>query len=455
MNDINETIRRQREYFGSGATRPVEFRREMLKALRTALERHEEELYAALYEDLHKGREEAFLTELSIVYQEISAHLHGVARWSRRRSVRPALQVLPSRSHVTAEPLGTALIVAPWNYPVNLLFTPLVGAISAGCTAVLKSSPYTPHVDEVMERIVTETFDERYIAYFRGGREVNTALLAGRYDIIFFTGSPSLGRVVMEAAAKHLTPVVLELGGKSPCIVDRTADVEMAAKRTVWGKTLNAGQTCIAPDYLFIHKDVKERFMKAARKYIKEFYGENPMESPIYPRIVSEKAMKRLVRLLKSDGETVIGGEYDMGERYIAPTFIDGIDPDSDIMQEEIFGPVMPVMEFETIESVIEYINSHEKPLALYYFGDRGTARRVTGRTSSGGVCVNDTIMHIANPHLPFGGVGNSGMGAYHHRRTFEAFTHRKAVLVSNKRVELPVKYPPYKWVKCIKGLLK
>ncbi len=455
MRDIHETRGRQREYFLTGATRGTEFRKGQLRALRRAIERHEEELYAALYRDLHKGRDEAFITELSIVYQEIGAQLRHVGRWSRRRRVRSALQVLPSRSYIAAEPLGGALIIAPWNYPVNLLFTPLAGAIAAGCTAVLKSSPYTPHVDEVMERIVKETFEERYIAYFRGGREVNSALLAERHDIIFFTGSPALGRVVMEAAAKHLTPVVLELGGKSPCIVDKGADVEMAAKRTVWGKTLNAGQTCIAPDYLFVHRAVKEEFLAAAERYIREFYGDNPKESPLYPRIVSEKAMERLRGLMGSGGRAVIGGEYDMGERYIAPTFIEGISPTSPIMEEEIFGPVMPVMEFEETEEVIEYVNSHEKPLALYYFGDRRTAREVERRTSSGGMCVNDTIMHIANPHLPFGGVGNSGMGAYHHKRTFEAFTHRKAVLVSHRSVELPVKYPPYKWIKHIEHLLR
>lgn len=344
--------------------------------------------------------------------------------------------------------------MAPWNYPFNLLICPLVGAISAGCCAVLKPSPYTPRTAAVMEQMISETFPQNYISVVQGDRHVNTLLLAERYDIIFFTGSPSLGKLVMEAAAKNLTPCVLELGGKSPCIVDKEANIKIAARRIMWGKTINAGQTCIAPDYLFVHESVKVELFAEMKQAIRDFFGENPETSPFFPRIVNDKAMERLLPLLQQ-GDIVFGGENNRAERYIAPTVIDNVQPDFAIMQEEIFGPILPVLTFNDINTVIKYVNTHEKPLAFYYFGDHTKAKAVLAQTTSGGACVNDVLMHIANPKLPFGGVGNSGMGQYHHHESFIAFSNRRAVVHSFNWFDLKAKYVPFKGLKPLKRFLK
>lgn len=339
--EIRRIVERQREFFRSGRTLDLEFRRENLRALERALHKWEGRLADALWQDLHKSYEEAYLTELSIVLGEVKNHIAHLGRWAAPRRVCTPLKMFPSRSKVILEPLGCSLIIAPWNYPVQLLLNPLVGAISAGCTAVLKPSPYVPRVSRVMEEMIRETFATEYVAVVQGNREVNTALLEERYDIIFFTGSPSLGRRVMRAASEHLTPVVLELGGKSPCIVDRDADIPMAARRIAWGKSLNAGQTCIAPDYLLVHAGVKERLIEALGKEFEHLLGKNPQEAKHFVRIVSDKAFDRLTGYLK-DGNVRIGGTYDREERYIHPTVLDGVKEDSPIMQEEIFGPLFP-----------------------------------------------------------------------------------------------------------------
>ena len=359
--------------------------------------------------------------------------------------------MFPSRSRIISEPLGTALIISPWNYPVQLLLTPLVGAISAGCTAVLKPSPYVPNVSKVIEDMIADTFPEDYIAVTQGHRDVNAALLEERWDIIFFTGSPSLGRRVMTAAAKYLTPVVLELGGKSPCIIDKDADINVAAKRVAWGKTLNAGQTCIAPDYLMVHEDVKSRFLEALGKAFAELLGSNPQESGHFVRVVNDAAFERLTGYFK-DGNIVFGGHTDKAERYIEPTVLDNVSPDSPVMQEEIFGPIFPVLTFRNISEVTEFVTSREKPLALYYFGTNGDY--VLKHTSSGGSCLNNTILHIANEHVPFGGVGMSGMGSYHGKLSFDAFTHYRSNIVTPTSIDLPFRYMPYKFFKMVKSLL-
>lgn len=442
----------QRARFRTGETLPEKFRRTMLRRLDAALVNWEERLCEALWEDLHKSREEAILTELSIVRGEIHHHLGHLREWMRPEKRATPLKLQPARSRIVAEPLGQALIVAPWNYPVQLLLNPLVGAISAGCTAMLKPSPHTPHVAEVLERMVAEIFDEEYITVVQGGREVNTHLFAMRWDVIFFTGSPALGRVVMRAAAEHLTPVILELGGKSPCIVDRGADLRIAARRIAWGKTLNAGQTCVAPDYLLIHRALRDAFVEAYGQALREMRGEDARQSRHYVRMVSDDAFERVAGYL-AQGRILIGGGTDAGERYIEPTLLGDVDPASPVMQEEIFGPVLPVLIFDELDEAVEFINGREKPLALYYFGPEMTGREVIRRTSSGGACLNDTIMHLANDHLPFGGVGHSGMGRYHGRDSFEAFTHRRSVLKVSGRIDLPFRYPPYRlfdWVKKI-----
>ena len=450
---IKALVAAQKEYFRSGATLDIAFRKQMLRRLQKAMHDWEQPLAEALYADLHKSYEEAYMTELSIVTGEIRNHLRNISRWSKCRCCATPLKMFPSRSRIVSEPLGSALIIAPWNYPVQLLLNPLVGAISAGCTAILKPSPYVPHVAKVLEEMICATFDEQYVAVVQGNRDVNTALLAERYDIIFFTGSPSLGRTVMTAAAKNLTPVVLELGGKSPCIVDKEADVEIAARRIVWGKGLNAGQTCIAPDYLLLHKSVKERFIEAFKRESCRLHGEDASRSAHYVRMVNDRAFERVAGYL-ADGEVVAGGDVKPEERYIEPTLLDGVSADAPVMQEEIFGPVFPIMTFESTEEAINFVVGREKPLALYYFGDTKRGWEVVRRTSSGGACINDTIMHIVNENLPFGGVGNSGMGRYHGRESFDAFSHRRSVVVTPIWLDLPFRYMPYSLFKLVKKLL-
>ncbi len=450
---IAEIVAGQREFFRSHATLDIDTRLKMLRRLGEALAKWERPLCDALHADLHKSYEEAYLTELSIVRGEIRNHLQHLKRWARDRRRATPLKMFPSRSRIVSEPLGVTLIVAPWNYPVQLLLNPLVGAISAGCTAVLKPSPYTPAVARVIEQMIAETFDERYIAVVQGNREVNSQLLEQRYDLIFFTGSPSLGRIVMQAAARNLTPVVLELGGKSPCIVDQKADIAVAARRIAWGKTLNAGQTCIAPDYILIHRSVKERFVEEYARALRKMHGDDPRRSPHFVRMVNDRAFERVKQYL-ADGRIRIGGEYDAAERYIAPTLLDEVDPSAPVMSDEIFGPVMPMIAFEAIDEAIDFVNGREKPLALYYFGRRSTGRRVIRLTSSGGACINDTIMHIANENIPFGGVGNSGMGGYHGRDSFEVFSHRRALVTTPTWLDLPFRYMPYRLFRWVKRIL-
>ena len=441
----------QERYFRSGATLDIKKRLDNLKAFEAAVRKWEKPLCDALWTDLHKSYEEAYLTEISILLGEIRGHIHNIRKWSRPRRVPTPLKMFPSSGKVISEPLGNALIIAPWNYPVQLLLTPLVGAISSGCTAVLKPSPYVPNVSKVTEQMIRDTFSDEYVCVVQGNRDVNTALLDERWDLIFFTGSPDLGRKVMGAAARNLTPVILELGGKSPCIVDKDADLKMAAKRIAWGKSLNAGQTCIAPDYLMVHETVKASFLKELQSSFKELLGNEPKESRHFVRIVNDKAFDRLESYLQ-DGDIVFGGQTDKTERYFAPTVLDNVCPDAPVMREEIFGPIFPVQTFKDIDDVISFVTSREKPLALYYFGSQG--ERVLRHTSSGGACINDTIMHIANEALPFGGVGNSGLGSYHSKRSFDAFSHNRAVVKTPARPDLPFRYMPYKFFSIVKKLL-
>ena len=450
---ISQIVAAQKAYFHSGATLDIAFRKQMLRRLLKALNEWEKPLAEALYADLHKSYEEAYMTELSIVTGEIRNHLHNLSRWARRKRCSTPLKMFPSRSRMVVEPLGSSLIIAPWNYPVQLLLNPLVGAISAGCTSLLKPSPYVPHVAKVIEEMISATFEERYIAVVQGNRDVNTALLEERYDIIFFTGSPSLGCTVMAAAAKNLTPVILELGGKSPCIVDKDADIEMAARRIVWGKGLNAGQTCIAPDYLLLHESVKECFIEAFKRESAHLHGKDASQSKHYVRMVNDRAFERVASYL-ADGKVVAGGHTKPEERYIEPTLLDSVSLEAAVMQEEIFGPIFPIQTIKSTEEAIDFITKREKPLALYYFGPEKRGWEVIRRTSSGGACINDTIMHIANENLPFGGVGNSGMGRYHGRESFEAFSHRRSVVVTPTWLDLPFRYMPYKLFKFVKKLL-
>ena len=448
---ISTTCSKQKQFFRSGATLPLCFRRQMLRKLSDAMHQYEKPLAEALWTDLHKSYEEAYLTELSIVYGEIRNHLRHLRHWAKPERKSSPLAIMPASSRIIKEPLGNTLIIAPWNYPVQLLLNPLVGAISAGCTAMLKPSPYVPNVSRVLTEMIRATFPEEYIAIVEGNRQVNQMLLAERWDLIFFTGSPSLGKMVMEAAAKHLTPVVLELGGKSPCIIDKSADLEVAAKRVAWGKSLNAGQTCIAPDYLMIHEEVKDKFLKLLVKEWKHLLTKDPQKAKHFVRIVSDKALERLIGYL-DNGTIYHGGKYDKATRYLSPTILTDVQENAPVMQEEIFGPIFPVLTFKDLDEVISFVNKREKPLALYYFGKDD--QKILRHTTSGGACVNDVIMHIVNHKVPFGGVGNSGMGAYHGKDSFLIFSHRRSVIKTPTWVDMPFRYMPYKLFKLIKKMV-
>ena len=450
---IGAKVEAQKAYFRSGATLSYEFRIRQLKRLQKALEEWEKPLCDALWQDLHKSYEEAVMTELSIVKGEIRNHLRHLGGWMRTRRVSSPIKMFPSTTRIHTQPLGTALIIAPWNYPVQLLLNPLVGAISSGCTAVLKTSPYVPNVAQVLVQMIGCTFEEQYITVINGHRDMNTALLEQHFDHIFFTGSPALGQTVMEAAAKHLTPVVLELGGKSPCIVTESADLKVAARRIAWGKTINAGQTCIAPDYLLIHSSLKEQFVEAFRTALVELHGKDARESRHYCRMVSAKAFERVVGYM-AEGRVLVGGGSDAAERYIEPTLLEVTNLQTAVMQEEIFGPVLPVVTYQTEEEIAELVTSRPHPLALYYFGNKKEGKSLLVQALSGGACLNDTIMHIVNDHAPFGGVGNSGMGRYHGKESFLAFSHQRTVVSTPKHFDLPLRYMPYKLFGLIKRLL-
>ena len=452
---IEAVVKAQKEYFRSGATLDIKFRKEMLRRFGEAMQKWENKLCDALWHDLHKSYEEAYLTEISIVNGEIKNHLKHIGAWTRRRKAHSPLKLFPSRSYIVKEQLGSTLIVSPWNYPVQLLLNPLVGAISAGCTAVLKPSPYVPEVSKVIEEMICETFDERYIAVVQGNRDVNKILFDCRWDLIFFTGSPSLAKSVMASASRNLTPVILELGGKSPCIIDKSADIRMAAKRIAWGKTLNSGQTCIAPDYILIHEEVKEAFVKAFGEEVGNLHGEDIQADRHYVRMVNDKAFERVTGYFK-DGKIIYGGRSDAGTRFIEPTLIEDPALDSPVMTEEIFGPVFPVITVKEPfrETVIDFVASREKPLAFYYFGKESDGWEVIRRTSSGGGCINDVIMHIANENVPFGGVGNSGMGRYHSKESFEAFSHTRSIIATGTWIDLPFRYMPYTMFGLVKKIL-
>ena len=461
-NTSTETIQRiaekQKAYFRSGATLDISFRKQMLKKLLNAMNKWESRICDALWTDLHKSYEEAYLTEISIVTGEIRNHIKNLGKWAARKRRPSPLKLFPSRSYVVKEPLGNTLIISPWNYPVQLLLNPLVGAISAGCTVVLKPSPYVPNVSKAIEDMIKDTFEEQYIAVVQGNRDVNTALLAQRWDLIFFTGSPALAKTVMAAAAKNLTPVILELGGKSPCIIDKTADIKVAAKRLAWGKTLNSGQTCIAPDYILIHEDIKDEFVKAFGKEVKNLHGEDIQADKHYVRMVNDKAFERVTGYFK-DGKIIYGGRSDASSRFIEPTLIEDVALDSPLMTEEIFGPVFPIVTLNDKstsfrEKAIDFVTSREKPLAFYYFGKEADGWELVRRTSSGGGCINDVIMHIANENVPFGGVGNSGMGRYHDKESFEAFSHTRSIIATGNLIDLPFRYMPYKMFSLVKKIL-
>jgi len=450
---IEQLVLKQRAFFATGTTRNVKWRVKQLKAFEAGLHKWEKHICDALWQDLHKSYEEAYISEFGLVYGELREAIRKTPRWARRRCRPTPPAVLPSASYIVREPLGCTLIVSPWNYPVQLLLNPLVGCISAGCTAILKPSPYVPNVSKALEDFIADTFPEEFVAVVQGNRVVNGELFKHRYDLVFLTGSPSLGRIAMAAQAQYLTPMVLELGGKSPCIVDKDADIRLAARRIAWGKCLNSGQTCIAPDYLFLHQDIKKEFVAEFKAALKGLYPDGTENSDFFVHIVKESAFDRLTGYLA--GATILaGGRHDRSRLWIEPTLLDGVSPDSPVMQEEIFGPIFPIMTFRDRQEVVSFVNSREKPLAFYYFGKSAAAWDIIGQTTSGGACINDTIMHIANSRIPFGGVGNSGMGSYHSERSFLAFSHERSVVKTPTWIDAPFRYMPYKFFGMIKKMI-
>lgn len=441
---IQDLIQSQRLFFTEHITREIPFRLCALDRLQEGIRKYEPELTEALRNDLGKSAFESYASEIGLILREIKSAKKHLAGWSKEKKCPTPLFMAGSKSFVHPEPYGVVLIIAPWNYPVQLTLSPLIGAIAAGNCAIVKPSPDAPCSSDVLTRLIDECFESEYIAVTATDAHTTEMLLQKRFDYIFYTGGVRFGKSVMEAAARHLTPVTLELGGKSPCIVDDDADLPVAARRIVWGKLLNCGQTCVAPDYLMVHSTIKDRLIDAIRQEIARQYGEDPRLSPDYPRIVNRIHIDRLLPLLK-DGDIVCGGTADPDERYIAPTLIENVRPGSPLLTDEIFGPILPVIPFDDIDDCVEYINTHEKPLALYYFTrSKKRARYMIQHTSSGGVCINDTISHVVNPDLPFGGIGNSGIGQYHGRYSFETFSHPKSVVKTTTAFNIGLKFAPY-----------
>lgn len=453
---LQALLESQQLFFTSGKTRGLSYRKEALKKLRSAILMHEEELYQALHKDLHKSAFESYATEIGFVLDELRFHLKKLHKWVKPKRVSSSIVSFPARGYKTNEPLGTVLIIAPWNYPFQLMVAPLIGAISAGNTVIIKPSEIAENTAQIIEKMVNSSFEKEYIHVVTGGVETSQALLKLRFNHIFFTGSPRVGKIVMQSAAKQMIPVTLELGGKSPCIVDETAPLELTARRIVWGKLLNAGQTCIAPDYLYVHKKIKEPLIKAIIAAIKKAYGKDARKSSDFPRIITRANMERLAALL--DGAKIAyGGHYDKEEKYFEPTILDEVSFDLPVMQQEIFGPILPVLTFSDPEEIIFQVNARPRPLSLYVFSKSRTfQKKIISSIPAGGVTVNDTLMHIASNKLPFGGVGNSGMGKYHGYFSFETFSNAKPVVYRGTWIDIPIRYAPYgKKLKIIKYLMR
>lgn len=441
--DIHEIVESEKHFFRTGVTRGVDFRIDMLKKFRKAIIENDELISAALKADLNKQPFESYMCETGLLLEEINFHIKRLKKWSKTRRVKSGIGQLPGKSYVCPEPYGVVLIMAPWNYPVQLCLMPLVGAISAGNCAVVKPSAYAPESSRVISKLIESAFPTGFVTAVEGGRDANKALLDEPFDYIFFTGSVAVGKTVMEAAAKRLTPVTLELGGKSPIIVDETANLPLAARRIAFGKVLNAGQTCVAPDYLMIEKSVEAPFIEEYKKALADFFPEGDMSGMV--RIINDKHFDRVCNILDNSGNVVIGGARDAETRFIEPAVLTGVPVDSPAMQQEIFGPVLPVLPYEKLDDCIDFIRSRPKPLALYIFSEnKMNQEKVLNSCSFGGGCINDTVIHLASSHMSFGGVGESGMGSYHGKKSFDTFTHYRSVLKQGK-LDVKLRYFPYK----------
>ena len=455
--EIKNLVTRQRSYFQTGATLPVEARLKALRKLYAAVYGHQREIHGALQEDLGKSHFESYMCETGMVLDEISCMLKHLRRWAKDETVPTPLAQFHSHSYRMPSPYGAVLIMSPWNYPFMLTLSPLVDALAAGNTAVVKPSAYSPHTSQVIGRILSQCFPAHYVAVVTGGREENTCLLKEHFDYIFFTGSQAVGREVMGNAAAHLTPVTLELGGKSPCIVDQTANIRLAARRIVFGKYLNCGQTCVAPDYIYCHRSVKNELVAEIKKQIRKQYGSEPLRNPDYGKIINEKHFNRILGLMELE-KIVWGGRADRDSLRIEPTVMDHVRFSDPVMQEEIFGPILPVLTFEHLDEAIQKVNSMAHPLALYMFtSDRRAAKKVMARCGFGGGCVNDTIIHLATTYMGFGGFGESGMGAYHGKTGFDTFTHYRSIVDKRTWLDLPMRYQPYRkvWERAVRFFLR
>jgi aldehyde dehydrogenase (NAD+) len=450
----NVIVQQQRKFFQTEQTRSISFRLEQLTKLKQAIIDRQEAILQAAKADLGRPAFEAYFEIATL--GEINLALKNLKTWAKPQRVNSPVDQFPASAWIQPDPLGVVLIIGPWNYPFQLMISPLVGAIAAGNCAILKPSEHAPHTSKVVAEMIANTFDPNYIAAVEGDANTSQELLAEKFDHIFFTGGSAVGRIIMAAAAKHLTPVTLELGGKSPCIVDSDTHLDRTAKRIAWGKLINAGQTCIAPDYLLVNRQIKDTLIDRIKHHIKDFYGENPAQSPDYGRIIHRKHFDRLIAFL-DQGEIILGGDYNPDDRYLAPTLIDGVTWDDPVMQEEIFGPILPILIYDDLEEAIAQVNAHPKPLALYFFSnDRQKQERILQATSSGGVCLNDTVMQVSVSTLPFGGVGESGIGSYHGKASFNTFSHFKSVLRREFWLDLGWRYAPYtaQKLKQIKGIV-
>lgn len=454
--NITELLEIQHSFFKTGKTKDITFRKTCLIKLEKEINKRENDIIDALYKDFKKSKYEAVMTETAIIKSEIRKFINNIHKWTKPKRVFPNLLNFPSSAHIYKEPYGTVLIISPWNYPYQLAFSPLIGAIAAGNTIILKPSELTPNTSKITKEIINSVFENNHVCVVEGDVTVAQELLKQRWDYIFFTGSVPVGKIVYEAAAKHLTPVTLELGGKNPCIIDKTANIKLAAKRLVWGKCINAGQTCIAPDYLLIHKSIKNDFIEAFKIEIEHAYGKNPKESNDFPRIINERNFERLSNMLVNE-RLLIGGEIDKSECYIAPTLVDEPSLDSEIMKGEIFGPISPILSYETTEDLEHIISNYEKPLALYVFtSNMSFAKKLINKYSFGGGTINDTTVHFTNNRLPFGGVGHSGIGGYHGKQTFDVFSHKKGIVKRGTWLDVPTRYAPYKGkIKTLRKLMK
>lgn len=456
MDTIKDLINNQKNFFESNKTKDINFRIKNLKKLKKIVKDNEEEILNSLKVDLGKSDFEGYTSEIGMVYDEINYMIKNLKKLSKPKKVRTSIVNFKSTGYIYKEPYGRVLIMAPWNYPINLSLVPLAGAIAAGNCVVLKPSEYSINTSMLLEKLISDNFNSNYIKVILGDAKVSSEILDYKFDMIFFTGGTSIGKIVMNKASKYLTPVVLELGGKSPCIVDETAKISLAAKRIIWGKGLNAGQTCVAPDYIYVHRSIKDNLIKELIKNIEIMYGNESENCNYTPKIINEKHYNRILNLIDKD-KIVYGGSYNTKEEKISLTILDNVNFKDKVMEEEIFGPIIPIITFDSLDEVIKNVNERPRPLALYLFTtSKESENEILTNISFGGGCINDTIIHLANSNLPFGGVGDSGIGSYHSSKSFDVFSHSKSILKKSNLIDIPMRYPPYnKSLNLIRKILK